>query len=543
MQTTYRAIANIPKTDKALSVLDSYALLFNSLERKLYKDLHINKLDKNKLKTEYANLPSFNARHFNSLHIQLSGRITSILELNKNYLNDAQQNLKSEQIKLNKNINSLKLQQKELNKYRVNNNNLSVSQINIINGFIKKLKTKIYYNKIRIKNIEQKIKYLLDIKTTGNPHLTFGSNKLFRQQFQINSPNKENKTQFKNHEQWKKEWQRKRSQSFLMVGSKDETAGNANCQITHIKDNIFNLQINLIPKASKLKDRLVNIELEMFQGADKIKQIIHNNLSKDKSLWQAITYRFYRNNEKNTWQIFISIDKSKIKPEIITDKIQGRIGVDINKDHLSVVEINQDGNLIKAFDIQLNLEGKTSNQAKDNIGIAIKKLTDYARDKTKGIVIENLDFSAKKKTLESGINKNYNRMLSSFCYKKIKEIILSRSLDKGIEVYEVNPAFTSMIGRIKYQQRYKLTTHQAAAFVIARRGLSIKKERHIALKNTNKPFCVLPVRNIYKTEGLYWKAINEVLVKARNKKAQVKRKRLFDLNKSKKSVVCSFGNP
>lgn len=534
MQTTYRAIANIPKIDNTLSVLDSYAVLFNSLEHKLYKDLHIKKINQNTLKSGYISQYNINARHFNSLNVQLSGRISSVLELNKSYLEDAKQNLKFQQIKLSKNISSLDYQQEQLNKVIKLNNQ---SKINIINGFIKKLKTKIYYNKIRIKNIEQKIKHLLDIKNTGNPHLTFGSNKLFRQQFQINNPNKQNKTKFTTHNQWKKEWQRKRSQSFVMVGSKDETAGNANCQITHIEGNKFNLQVNLNPKATKLKDRLVNIELEMFQGSDQIKQIINNNLSKDKLLWQAITYRFYRNNERNTWQIFISIDKSKIKPEIISDKMRGRIGVDINKDHLSVVEIDDSGNLIKVFDIQLNLEGKASNQAKNNIALAIKELTEYAKDKAKGIVIEDLDFSAKKKELESGINKNYNKMLSSFCYKKIKQLLLSRAMDKGIEIYEINPAFTSMIGKLKYQQRYKLSTHQAAALVIARRGFSIKKERHIALKNTNKPFCVLPVRNTYKTEGLYWKAINEVLVKARNKKAQVKRKRLFDLNKSKKSLV------
>src|SRR5690606_6266405 len=115
-------------------------------------------------------------------------------------------------------------------------------------------KTKLYYSNNRIVACQNRIKHLLNIKNTGNPHICFGSSKLFNQQFQINNPNKENKTKFKTHNQWKKEWQRKRSQSFLMVGSKDENSGNANCQISHVKNNTFNLKLNLFPKALKLKD-------------------------------------------------------------------------------------------------------------------------------------------------------------------------------------------------------------------------------------------------------------------------------------------------
>ena len=44
-----------------------------------------------------------------------------------------------------------------------------------------------------------KLKELEKIKETGNVRLCFGSNKLFRQQFQINSDNK--LTQFKTHSQ------------------------------------------------------------------------------------------------------------------------------------------------------------------------------------------------------------------------------------------------------------------------------------------------------------------------------------------------------
>ncbi|OAD19997.1 hypothetical protein THIOM_004328 [Candidatus Thiomargarita nelsonii] len=38
-----------------------------------------------------------------------------------------------------------------------------------------------------------------------------------------------------------------------------------------------------------------------------------------------------------------------------------------------------------------------------------------------------------------------------------------------MRLYKVNPAFTSVIGRVKYASRYGLTVHHAAALVIALR--------------------------------------------------------------------------
>ena len=42
---------------------------------------------------------------------------------------------------------------------------------------------------------------------------------------------------------------------------------------------------------------------------------------------------------------------------------------------------------------------------------------------------------------------------------------------EGVEVHQVNPAFSSVIGRVKFMERYGLSVHQAAALVLARRLL------------------------------------------------------------------------
>ena len=56
-------------------------------------------------------------------------------------------------------------------------------------------------------------------------------------------------------------------------------------------------------------------------------------------------------------------------------------------------------------------------------------------------MIERLDFQHKKAALE-GESRRYSRMLSSFSYGKIKAYFLSRGHREGVEVHQVNPAFS-----------------------------------------------------------------------------------------------------
>jgi len=41
---------------------------------------------------------------------------------------------------------------------------------------------------------------------------------------------------------------------------------------------------------------------------------------------------------------------------------------------------------------------------------------------------------------------------------------------------KVNPAFTSVIGKFKYQKMYNLSIHESASYVIARRGLGFNEK-------------------------------------------------------------------
>ena len=97
-------------------------------------------------------------------------------------------------------------------------------------------------------------------------------------------------------------------------------------------------------------------------------------------------------------------------------------------------------------------------------------MVQYAKEVGKPVVIEKLDFRQKKAAFE-GESRRYSRMLSSYSYGKVKAYFLSRGYREGVEVHQVNPAYSSVIGRVKFMERYGLTVHQAAALVLARRLL------------------------------------------------------------------------
>ena len=155
---------------------------------------------------------------------------------------------------------------------------------------------------------------------------------------------------------------------------------------------------------------------------------------------------------------------------VVTDRRRGAIGVDLNADHLAVAETDASGNYLNAWRVPLVTYGKNTNQAEALIGDAVASVVQYAWEVGKPIVIEKLDFRQKKAVLE-GQSRKYFRMLSSFSYGKIKVYLISRGYRQGVEVHQVNPAYSSVVGRVKFMERYGLTVHQAAALVLARRLL------------------------------------------------------------------------
>ncbi len=153
----------------------------------------------------------------------------------------------------------------------------------------------------------------------------------------------------------------------------------------------------------------------------------------------------------------------------------GLLGVDLNVDHIAWSNINSKGQLVKSGVFEFDLKGKSTGQSTKIIEAEAIGLVDLAVKLNKPIVLEKLNTTKSKVSNPYG-NKKANRKMSAFAYDKLITAIKNRADKMGVAVYEVNPAYTSQIGKMKYMKRLGISIHQAASYVIARRAMGFKEK-------------------------------------------------------------------
>ena len=304
----------------------------------------------------------------------------------------------------------------------------------------------------------------------------FGSRKLFHAQYVLEANG------YSSHEEWLEDWRTARSDSFLVLGSRDESGGNQACVATVCEDGKLDLRLRLpdclVGKHGKY---LVFEGLDFNHGHHHLVSALDScrDYRKYRSanpdvrqrdvpshLGQAISYRFKR--DSKGWRVFASLEKVSVP--VVTDRRLGAVGVDFNSDHLAVTEADFSGNWLNSFSVPMVTYGKSAKQSEAIVGDAVAEVIGYARVVGRPVAFEKLDFSKKRAELE-GESPRSSRMLSSLGYGRFREYMVSRGQREGVEMVGVNPAFSSVMGRVKYMERLGLSVHQAAAYVLARRLL------------------------------------------------------------------------
>ena len=64
-------------------------------------------------------------------------------------------------------------------------------------------------------------------------------------------------------------------------------------------------------------------------------------------------------------------------------------------------------------------------------------------------------------------------MLHTLDYSRYEDDVRNMAVRNGIDLIEVNPAYTSRIAKMKYCRTRKIPVHNGAAYVIARAGLFV----------------------------------------------------------------------
>lgn len=155
-------------------------------------------------------------------------------------------------------------------------------------------------------------------------------------------------------------------------------------------------------------------------------------------------------------------------PEPVVTKAKGVIGLDLNASPANIAwaEVSGDGNHLTSGVIPTPvLYDCRGSKRIYYIWKHAHEITDLALRKGKALVLENLQNLS-----------GHNRVLSNWCRRQLTEAITLCARRKGIEIIKVHPAYTSMIGCLKYAPLYGLSRHTSAALVIGRRGLGFSEE-------------------------------------------------------------------
>lgn len=241
---------------------------------------------------------------------------------------------------------------------------------------------------------------------------------------------------------------------ILAVGSKDETLGNQICQWDN---NTIRFRV-----PSCLESKFGTHITSNFGSFHKRDNRIPNDRAK--------TWHFYF--KESRWIVGLQFTPSNIERQS-RNRGYGSIGIDLNPNSIGWAYVDCHGNLKHHGQIPMVM-GLPKGKQQAHLVDACMQLYTLANTFACPIVCENLDFSNKKTQLrEKG--KRYARMLSGWAYKKFYDLLNSILSNRGIELIKVNPAYTSVIGLVKYLKQYGLGSDEAAAIAIARRGMRLSE--------------------------------------------------------------------
>ena len=469
--------------DAGDAALAAYGDLYGRVQRKLFSEVAAGRSTAT-LKSEYLKRYGIPARMFNSVRVSLEGKVASVKEQQKLRLDALQRRI-------------------------------ARAERQIVDVAERGHWDQVHQKRRRLADLRHRLAALEADVARERVRLCFGSKRLWRKQHHLEQNG------YASHQQWLKDWQDARSDEFFVLGSRDETAGCQLCVATVADDGTLTLRLRMPDCLAAQHGKYLTIEGVRFAyGHEQVLAALGSNAeyarhrrehgakaARATELGQAISYRFKR--DERGWRVFATTDMMDVP--VVTDQRLGAIGLDLNTDHLAVAETNGSGNYVNAWRVPLVTYGKSQHQAEAIIGDAVADVVAYAREVGKPIVIEKLDFRKKKAMLE-GESRRYSRMLSSFSYGKIKTYFFSRGYRQGVEVRQVNPAFSSVIGRVKFMERYGLSVHQAAALVLARRLLGCSERiprRWVApIGNGVQVAFTVPVRKRVKHVWTHWGAIS-----------------------------------
>jgi IS605 OrfB family transposase len=472
--------------------LDRAGDLFGRLERRLHVALRAidRKLpgaaeNRNALKVAFCARHRITARHYNSLLRALDGKHASVVEKAKIDIVDLEDRLKAVRkktadavIKLDRDtaaragIAARAAEGKPPTKGQAKDQLNDTDQAGLRRG--------VHGRRRRADRLEGRLVRLRALTKIQVPPIVFGTRKLLRSRPQDGTEEE--------MAAWLLSWREVRSAQIFSVGSKDEPGGSQCCRPLWDgwADGTIGLRLRRlgpVPAGASPHFEVTGIPLNRHAAAllGPVRYLFERGGS------TAVTVRLVRTPSEETvpegasrWEALITVDEAVPDAPALAG---GRVlGVDVNADHLAWALLSPDGNRLRTGRIGLPLDGRSAEARRSLICEAASALVKIATTEGARIALEDLDFARKKRELSlRPESANRRRRLHALPYAAVLEAVTRRAARAGVPVVRMNPAYTSVIGRVNLATRHGTSTHRAAALAIGRRAQGHSERPHYPL--------------------------------------------------------------
>lgn len=311
---------------------------------------------------------------------------------------------------------------------------------------IRKLKNRLSHLEYGLKRKQHKLDNITNLQPK---RIIFGSKKLLSEKDRIDV----------SYERWHEEFDFVRMSSMTIPGRHDAKYCNFLCIFKSGDLHFRNIDGTETVFKGFMVSRYKDEFLDYFTA-----------LPKDR---KALCYNFNLKRDQYG-RIYVLVSVTLVLENSYTNysKDTGCVSIDLNYDHVALSDIDENGNLLDSQIIRFDIWHKSSCAITDIIGRIMSKVGAYVESRNKILIMEDIDTTRSKHGMRYG-NSKRNKRASMFAYHKMTACLFNQAYKRGFEIECINPAYTSQMGKFLYMKQKGLSIHQAASYCIGLKGLEL----------------------------------------------------------------------